>query len=70
MKIIITENKVEKLKSLIKNGGPRMVIQLMGGLDTFSKVLDIKGPMGFLHFSLSILHAFIARISFVDFKFL
>ena len=49
MKIIITENKVEKLKSLIKNGGPRMVIQLMGGLDTFSKVLDIKGPMGFLH---------------------
>ena len=49
MKIIITENKVEKLKYLIKNIGTKQVIDLMGGWDTFCKVMNIEGPMDFLH---------------------
>ena len=49
MKIIITENKVERLKDLIKNIGTKQVINLMGGFDTFCKVMDIEGPMDFLH---------------------
>ena len=49
MKIIITENKVERLKDLIKTNGVNQVIDLMGGFDTFCKVMNIEGPMGFLH---------------------
>jgi hypothetical protein len=49
MKIIITENKVERLKDLIKNIGTKQVIDLMGGWDTFCKVMNIEGPMDFLH---------------------
>ena len=48
MKIIITENKVEKLKGLIKTNGVNRVIDLMGGFDTFCKVMNIEGPMDFL----------------------
>ena len=49
MKIIITENKVERLKDLIKNIGTKQVIDLIGGWDTFCKVMNIEGPMDFLH---------------------
>ena len=49
MKIIITENKVERLKDLIKNIGTKQVINLMGGWDTFCKVMNIEGFMDFLH---------------------
>ena len=49
MKIIITENKVERLKELIKTNGVKQVIDLMGGFDTFCKVMNIEGPMDFLH---------------------
>ena len=49
MKIIITENKVERLKGLIKTNGVNQVIDLMGGFDTFYKVMNIEGPMDFLH---------------------
>jgi hypothetical protein len=49
MKIIITENKVERLKELVKDLGAKQVINLMGGWDTFCKVLNIEGPMDFLH---------------------
>jgi hypothetical protein len=49
MKIIITENKVERLKELIKTNGVKQVIDLMGGFDTFCKVLNIDTFMEFLH---------------------
>ena len=49
MKIIITENKVERLKDLIKTNGVNQVIDLMGGWDTFCKVMNIESPMDFLH---------------------
>ena len=49
MKIIITENKVERLKELIKTNGVKQVIVLMGGFDTFCKVMKIESPMDFLH---------------------
>ena len=49
MKILITENKVERLKELIKTNGTRQVVNLMGGFDTFCKVLNINSPMDFLH---------------------
>lgn len=49
MKIIITENKIEKLKHLIKRQGVKNVVQLMGGFDTFCKVMKIDGFMDFLH---------------------
>ena len=49
MKIIITQNKVERLKDLIKNIGTKQVINLMGGWDTFCKVMNIEGFMDFLH---------------------
>jgi hypothetical protein len=49
MKIIITENKVERLKDLIKTNGVKQVIDLMGGFDTFCKVMNIEGFMDFLH---------------------
>jgi len=49
MKILITENKVERLKELIKTNGVNQVIDLMGGFDTFCKVMNIEGFMDFLH---------------------
>jgi hypothetical protein len=49
MKIIITENKVERLKELIKDVGTSQVVNLMGGFDTFCKVMKIEGFMDFLH---------------------
>jgi hypothetical protein len=49
MKIIITENKVERLKDLIKDVGTSQVVNLMGGFDTFCKVMKIEGFMDFLH---------------------
>ena len=49
MKILITENKVERLKDLIKTIGANQVINLMGGFNTFCEVLNIETPMDFLH---------------------
>jgi hypothetical protein len=49
MKIIITENKVEKLKELVKDIGVKEVVNLMGGFNTFRKVLNINDSMSFLH---------------------
>ena len=49
MKVIITENKVERLKYLLNREGPKATIKLMGGFDTFCKVMNIEGPMDFLH---------------------
>jgi hypothetical protein len=49
MKIIITENKVERLKELIKDIGTSQVVNLMGGFDTFCKVMNIEDFMDFLH---------------------
>ena len=49
MKILITENKVERLKELIKDIGTKQVIDLMGGWDTFCKVMNIDNFMDFLH---------------------
>jgi len=49
MKILITENKVERLKELIKTNGTSQVVNLMGGFDTFCKVMKIDGFMDFLH---------------------
>jgi hypothetical protein len=49
MKIIITENRINKLKHLVKSNGVKYVSEQMGGFDTFCKVLNIEGPMDFLH---------------------
>ena len=49
MKIIITENKINKLKHLVKSDGVRYVSEQMGGFDTFCKVFNIESPMDFLH---------------------
>ena len=39
MKIIITENKIDKIKSLIDKKGVKKVISLIGGSDNFIKIL-------------------------------
>jgi hypothetical protein len=49
MKIIITENTLEKVKNIIKRQGMNNTIQLMGGFDTFCEVMNIEGFMDFLH---------------------
>lgn len=49
MKIIITENKVEKLKYLLNREGAIATIKLMGGWDRFCKIFNLSGPMDFLH---------------------
>jgi hypothetical protein len=49
MKIIITENKVEKLKYLLNREGPINTIKLMGGFETFCKIFNLSGPIDFLH---------------------
>ena len=45
MKIIITENRVERLKELIKTQGTDKTIKQMGGWDNFCKGLNIEGPI-------------------------
>ena len=49
MKIIITENKVEKLKYLLNREGPIKTIKLMGGWDKFCKIFNLSGQVDFLH---------------------
>ena len=46
MKIVITENKLEKV---LKQSGIKKTIELLGGLDNFCKVFNIESPMDFLH---------------------
>jgi len=46
MKIIITENKLEKV---LKQSGTKKTIELLGGWDNFCKVFNIESPMDFLH---------------------
>ena len=46
MKIIITENKLEKV---LKKSGTKKTIELLGGWDNFCKVFNIESPMDFLH---------------------
>lgn len=46
MKIIITENKFEKV---LKQSGTKKTIDILGGWDNFCKVLNIDGFMDFLH---------------------
>jgi hypothetical protein len=43
MRILITENKIEKVKTLIDKMGVKKVISLIGGSDNFIKIL---GPDG------------------------
>ena len=50
MKIIITENKFKKvLKLSLKTNGVKNTIDNVGGWENFCKVLNIEGPMDFLH---------------------
>ena len=46
MKIIITENKLEKV---LKQSGVKKTIELLGGWENFRKVFNIENPMDFLH---------------------
>jgi len=46
MKIIITENKLEKI---LKQSGVIKTIELLGGWDNFCNVYNIESPMDFLH---------------------
>ena len=46
MKIVITENKLEKV---LKQSGTKKTIELLGGWDNFCKVFKIESPMDFLH---------------------
>jgi len=46
MKIIITENRLEKF---LKQKGIKKTIQMIGGWENFRKVFNIEGPMDFLH---------------------
>ena len=46
MKIIITENKLEKV---LKQSGTKKTIELLGGWDNFCKVFKVESPMDFLH---------------------
>jgi len=46
MKIIITENKLEKA---LKQSGTKKTIELLGGWENFCKVFNIEGFMDFLH---------------------
>ena len=50
MKIIITENKFrDTIKLSLKELGTKLTIDNVGGWDTFCKVMNIEGPMDFLH---------------------
>ena len=46
MKIIITENKIDKV---LKQSGVERTIKLLGGLDNFRKVYNIENPMDLLN---------------------
>ena len=46
MKIVITENKLEKV---LKQSGTKKTIELLGGWYNFSNVYNIESPMDFLH---------------------
>ena len=46
MKVLITENKLEKV---LKQSGTEKTIKLLGGWENFCKVFDIESPMDFLH---------------------
>jgi len=46
MKIIITENRLEKV---LKQSGTKKTIDILGGWDNFCKIYKIKTPMNFLH---------------------
>ena len=46
MKIVITENRLEKV---LKQSGTDKTIQLLGGWENFRKVFNIESPMDFLH---------------------
>ena len=46
MKILITENKLEKV---LKQSGTDKTIKLLGGWDNFCNVFNIESPMDFLH---------------------
>ena len=46
MKIIITENKLEKV---LKQSGTEKTIKLLGGWENFCNVFNIESPMDFLH---------------------
>ena len=46
MKIVITENRLEKV---LKQSGTDKTIQLIGGWENFCKVFKIESPMDFLH---------------------
>ena len=46
MKIVITENKLEKV---LKQSGTKKTIELLGGWDNFCQVFKIESPMDFLH---------------------
>ena len=45
MKLIITENKLEKV---LKQSGTKKTIELLGGWDNFCKVFKVESPMDFL----------------------
>jgi hypothetical protein len=49
MKILITEDRVDKLKGMIKSIGLLKTSKLMGGFDNLCKVMNIKSPMDLLH---------------------
>lgn len=53
MKIIITENKIDRLKGLIEKQGVKSAIQLMGGLDNLAKVLGYDTVPGYIYQYLS-----------------
>ena len=46
MKIVITENKLEKV---LKQSGTKKTIELLGGWTNFCKVMNIDNFMDFLH---------------------
>jgi len=46
MKIIITENKLEKV---LKKSGVGKTVKILGGWENFCKVFKIESPMDFLH---------------------
>ena len=46
MKIVITENKIDKV---LKLSGVERTIKLLGGWENFCKVFKIESPMDFLH---------------------
>jgi len=49
MKILITENKLDKLKDLVRDLGTENVIKMIGGVETFRKVFNINSYEDYLH---------------------